>query len=65
MLRRALQISDKFMGKEGGGVPLLIELSNYVAESFYSMYPEIGRNLKKVCLMANLLYFCLNFTENS
>ncbi|XP_034234897.1 alanine--tRNA ligase, mitochondrial-like isoform X2 [Thrips palmi] len=48
VLRRALQISDNFMGKEGTGAPLLIELSSYVADSLHSVYPEIGKNLAKV-----------------
>lgn len=45
VLRRALNISHDTMGKDE---QLLVELTNYVAESLNSMYPEVGKNLAQV-----------------
>lgn len=45
VLRRALDINRSVMKQD---VKLLVELTNHVAESLYSIYPEVGKNLLKI-----------------
>lgn len=50
-------MSDNFMGSDEKGAQLLIELSKYVADSLHTIYPEVGKNLTKVCFFNNCNIF--------
>lgn len=56
VLRRALNIAQQIMKSDE---KLLVELSNHVAESLHSIYPEVGKNLSKVIKLTVLLLLFL------